>query len=141
MGHVWSTSDGRWYIDGRLAGVGHSGRAWGKNKPFDPDARMPDRADLTQVRNLGVMPAGWYKLGPVFQHARLGPLTIAITPEPGTQTFGRSGFFCHGAGSDPDQDSKGCPVLGHFEREGIAAAVAAGNKRLQVVERYQPEVT
>jgi hypothetical protein len=138
--HTWETARGFWYIDGKFAGAGHSGRGPGWNRPFNPDARMPDRADMTQQAHVGPMPEGYYRISPAFHHPRLGPLTMSLLPEPGTEMYKRSRFFLHGPGGDPADDSEGCPVLGHFEREGVAKAVAGGDARLHVVANYTPEV-
>jgi hypothetical protein len=111
----------------------HSGRAQGLNTPHDPDARMPDRADLEAVRNLGPIPAGRWRIGPPIDHPRLGRLAFPLQPIDGTDAKGRDGFFIHGPGLDPTQDSHGCVVAEHEARVAVDVARAAGDDVLDVV--------
>jgi hypothetical protein len=133
--HTYSIIDGRWYEDGKLLGVGYSGRGAGKNRIFDPDAKMPDRADLEAMHNLGPIPRGDYALGPPFTHPILGPIVIPLTPV-GHDARGRTHLLVHGDKRDqpPGNASSGCVVLGHFERDSIAQAYWRGDRVLRVVE-------
>jgi hypothetical protein len=60
-----------------------------------------------------------------------GPLSIPLTPMPGTNTFGRTGFYIHGDNKARNQSaSEGCIVLDSGPRQKIASC---GGGTLQVV--------
>jgi hypothetical protein len=65
---------------------GYSGYGTLKNDP-----------DMQGVSDLGPIPRGEYTIG-AFVDIRGGTTTNAVplTPDPGTEMFGRSGFFVHG---------------------------------------------
>lgn len=69
---------------GRVAS-GASGHGAGRNNPA-----------LQQSPNQGPIPQGFYGFGTVEESPPMGPQSFALLPEPGTLTFGRSGFVCHG---------------------------------------------
>jgi hypothetical protein len=96
--------------------LGHSGHGIGLNNP--------NAVDLVGV---GPLPPAIYSLGPWQDSkdygpgdARLGPLVSRLTPEPGSDMMGRSGFFFHGGnGTNPPTDSDGCIVLQHDDRQAV----------------------
>jgi RHS repeat-associated protein len=69
----------------------------------------------------GPIPQGAYSIGSAYYSHKLGPLTIPLTPLPGTNTFGRWGFNIHG--DTPARNhtaSEGCIVTGSDVRQAIA---------------------
>jgi len=94
--------------DGIAQGHGYSGAGGARNNP-----------DAQRVKGEGPIPAGHYRIGPAYTHPRLGPLTMNLAPEPGTETFGRALFRIHGDNQTHDA-SHGCIVLSRPLRERIA---------------------
>jgi hypothetical protein len=83
----------------------------------------PHRDDPTAValRDVGPIPPGRYRIGPAEEHPRLGPLVMALTPERGTETFGRDDLYIHGDSEErPGEASDGCIVLSRPARSVIA---------------------
>ena len=73
------------------------------------------------VPNMGPIPVGTYRVGSAFDHPQCGPLTMRLTPEPGTDTFGRDGFCIHGdTGAMNHTASHGCIVVAPGPRAMIA---------------------
>jgi hypothetical protein len=96
-------------VDGPLVDIGYSGKAEGKNKP-----------DMQHVPGTGPLPRGKYRIGPPFHHGHAGPYSMRLTPHPGTQTFGRSGFLIHADSiASPGNASGGCIVLPLTARKQI----------------------
>lgn len=104
-------------------GRGYSGHGPGVNKPA-----------LQNIVRVGPIPQGKWVIGAPRTDPHLGPLAFPLSPAPGTNAFGRSGFFIHGDNSLMNETgSEGCIVLGRAIREVIAAAVASGDNTLEVV--------
>ena len=96
--------------DGTLVAVGWAGRGPGKNNPA-----------LQAVKSTGPLPQGVYTVGEWHDHPRLGLMVARLIQTEG-ETFGRDEFFIHGASRNLDkfgQESKGCIVLTHTEREEV----------------------
>lgn len=79
------------------------------------------------VRNIGPIPRGDYYME-VVVHPRFHAPAIKLTPEPETQTFGRSSFYIHGG-----TKSEGCIILSKNERLFVEAGINAGFRSLRVV--------
>lgn len=99
-----------------VLGRGYSGRENGLNNPAEE-----------RHANIGPIPRGNYTIGPAFTHALAGPITMSLTPRPGTDTFGRDGFMIHGDTplhiSNPTSTtsaSHGCIVIERSVRRLIA---------------------
>ncbi len=103
----WVQSEGGFYdADGRV-GLGYSGFGIGKNNPA-----------YEEVPDVGPIPVGDYDIGAAMTHPELGPIARPLTPLPGTDTHGRSGFYMHGDSSQhPGQASHGCIILPPAIRE------------------------
>lgn len=87
--------------------IGYSGFGSAKN---DPDSQ--------RVAGLGPIPRGAYLLGSLSESEEHGPLAIHLVPLTGTDTFGRSGFLCHGDNKEaPGTASHGCIILPRAIRE------------------------
>jgi hypothetical protein len=121
-GLFYVQSTGQVWSNGALLGVGYSGFGEGKNNPA-----------LERVKGIGPTPLGRYQLEPPGPHPTAGGFVMRLSPLPGTQTFGRSGFLVHGDNVDPDKRgtaSHGCIVLARAIRE---AMWASGVRTLEVV--------
>lgn len=114
---VYSIKTGMLTHDGSFEGTGYSGRGAGRNNP-----------NYDHIRNIGPLPRGVYTIGKARDGGKLGPLVMALTPDPSNDMFGRAGFFMHGDNRDGDA-SHGCIVLGHALRQLIAGS---GDSRLTV---------
>jgi hypothetical protein len=103
---------GEWVgADGALLAICHSGHGDAMNDP-----------SRCREKNVGPIPPGFYDIGPAFHHPRTGPISMRLTPQAGTDTFGRSGFLVHGGNSTPDpgDDSEGCPIMPRGPRSLLA---------------------
>lgn len=77
---------------------------------------------MEQIANIGPIPRGAWYIGPTFDSPLHGPFCIVLTPQPGTDTFGRSGFLIHGDSiAHAGSASHGCIVTDRKTREWIAA--------------------
>jgi len=107
------------------AGTIPSGPGEGKNNP-----------DLEYIHDVGPIPKGVYGIGPPHDTPTHGPHALALTPEPGTNTFGRDGFLIHGDSvQNPGTASHGCIILPRTVRDQIAAS---GDRQIQVVCAARP---
>lgn len=80
---------------------------------------------------IGPLPQGAYTIGPVYDHPRLGPVTMNLTPDPTNVMFDRAYFRIHpDAIAHPGAASEGCIVQSRPVRERIAASE---DHRLSVV--------
>lgn len=106
MTWVYKQSTGELGHDGLFVGDGYSGHGVGKNNP-----------SMQNIKNVGPIPCGNWVICPSFNHPVLGPCVMRLTPDTGTETFERRGFYLHGDGiSDPGNASDGCIVQGHSVR-------------------------
>ena len=110
--------------DGVLVAICHSGHGDAMNEP----ARQAERS-------VGPIPVGRYTIGPAHTHPTCGPVAMRLPPQPGTETFGRSGFLIHGANRTPDptDDSEGCIIADRWVREAVAAST---DRDLEVVAEW-----
>src|ERR1035437_6770871 len=106
--------------DGQRVSTGYSGSGEGKNNP-----------DLENEHDVGPIPKGVWDIGPLHDTTTHGPHVLALTPEPGTNTFGRDGFLIHGdAIQNPGTASHGCIILPRTVRDQIGNS---GDRQIQVV--------
>lgn len=78
-----------------------------------------------EIPDVGPIPQGSYTIGAPFSDPERGPFVMHLTPNQGTNTFGRSGFLFHGdavAPADQGKISKGCIVVPHDPRARIAVS-------------------
>lgn len=95
-----------------IVGVGYSGTGAGLNNPAMQD-----------VRDVGPLPCGWWTIGPAYEHPHLGTLTMDLTPDAGTNTYGRDDFRIHGDNAARNfSASKGCMVQDHGPRSQVAGS-------------------
>lgn len=92
----------------------------------------------THIKDKGPIPVGEYDIGAAEDRPdSTGPFSLPLTPRPGTDTFGRSGFFIHGDSREfagQQRASDGCIILARFARERIAASP---DKILSVIASYE----
>lgn len=94
-------------------GNGYSGNGKGLNNPAE-------QAD----HDRGPVPQGRWKIGVAFDHPRLGPTVMHLSPETDTKTFGRSGFFIHGDNKKMNHTaSHGCIILSRDIREKLSTSL------------------
>jgi RHS repeat-associated protein len=92
------------------ANGGYSGYGSGLNNPA-----------MQNVQNLGPIPQGSYTIGPWHQATSTGPGTMNLTPNAGTNTFGRNLFRIHGDNSAQNHTaSNGCIIEPRNVRQQIA---------------------
>jgi Protein of unknown function (DUF2778) len=117
---TFNQSNGTLSKDGVVIGEGYSGFGTGKDNPA-----------MQNVHDVGPIPEGSYEIGPPQDTETHGPHVMALTPEEGTDTFGRGGFLIHGDSiANPGAASHGCIILPHDLRLEISAS---DDTRLQVV--------
>jgi hypothetical protein len=105
---------------GSCVGVGYSGHGAGVNNPTFENVAM-----------VGPIPRGLWGIDSFFDDAHgKGPVVAHLTPAPGTETFGRSGFMLHGDNAAMDRTaSEGCIVLPRSLREMV---MSSGDRALVV---------
>ena len=119
--YTFRQSTGELFQDGVLKGKGWAGQPPHKN---DPNGQ--------EVKGVGPLPRGKYRIGPAYHHPHLGPVTMNLTPDPSNEMFGRGDFRIHGASEDnPEYSSEGCIIQMRPVREAIAAGA---DRDLTVVE-------
>jgi hypothetical protein len=99
---------------------GYSGHGDGCNNPM-----------LQSVPDVGPIPQGRYTISQPFDSPDHGPVAMHLTPDAGTDTFGRSGFLMHGDSLEyPGQASLGCIIMPRAIRDQVAAG---SDRELEVV--------
>jgi hypothetical protein len=111
--------------DGTRTIEAYSGREgeW-KNNPSDTD-----------IVDYGPIPVGHYTIGNAFDDPIHGSIVMRLTPQDGTETFGRSGFLIHGdSRTHPGNASHGCIVTcGNTPHDDRKYIDASPDKDLEVV--------
>jgi hypothetical protein len=91
---------------------------------------------MQNVKSIGPLPCGLYRIGDVIQQSHLGPFAIPLIPDAANEMFGRGGFFFHGDTKEMNQSaSKGCIIGPRSVREEV---YASPDDQIQVVENYVP---
>lgn len=71
--------------------------------------KWKNNPDFVRDVGRGALPPGDYSIGPAFISAQSGRATMRLTPQAGTDTYGRSGFEIHGDSiNHPGAASHGC---------------------------------
>lgn len=91
----------------RLATNAYSGNGAGRNNPV-----------MENVRNVGPIPAGTWRIGRARHSPRTGPISMDLTPTRGTNTYGRTAFLIHGDNLTHTA-SDGCIILSRSVRQQI----------------------
>lgn len=123
--HQFSQSTGRWihpvhgffgtFFSGFDDGDGIAEPGEGKNDPTKQG-----------LKSIGPIPRGIWRIGTPEDRATTGPFSMALTPEPGTDTKGRSAFYIHGG-----KKSLGCIIAPRIQRLAIWGS---GDRLVEVVE-------
>lgn len=117
----FSSATGKFYardIDTSPMVVGYSGYGAYRN-----------RQDMEHIPNVGPIPRGTYHIEPARDDpGHLGPVVMNLTPQPGTNTFGRSLFRIHGDNAEHNA-SHGCIIL----PKAVRLAIAESADRMLVV--------
>ncbi len=110
----YEITSGQWFRpDGSPFAFGHCGHGDAMNDP-----------SRVREKGVGPIPPGLYWLTQPRAHPRFAAPAMRLVPLFGTETFGRGGFWVHGANPTPDptDDSEGCPVLARMPRLELADA-------------------
>lgn len=107
---TYNSANGNLSHNGGLVGTGYSGHEAGLNNPI-----------LSNIHNVGPIPQGYWTIGEFFDDpGGKGPIVAHVTPQEGTDVFGRAGFMIHGDNSEADHSaSHGCIILARPLREQI----------------------
>jgi hypothetical protein len=107
---TYSQASGVLARDGVYLARGYTGYKEGKNNPA-----------METVHDTGPIPKGRWTIVALFDsHPKLGPFCLSLSPQEGTQTYGRHSFFIHGDSlSNPGNASHGCIIVGRMYREAI----------------------
>lgn len=129
---TYNQSSGGLSKDGVSLGTGYSGFGDGKNNPH-----------VEELHDVGPIPAGlWAICGPPFETKEHGPYVLRLEPEPGTKTYGRTGFLMHGDSIEhPGEASKGCIIMDRITRTRV---YQSGDTKLQVISglvAIDPEIS
>lgn len=109
MPWIYQQSTGRLSHDGHVVATGYAGTGQGRNNPA-----MQARAST------GPLPRGTYRIGAPFRHPHAGNYTLRLTPERGTNMYGRSGMLIHGdSARHPGEASNGCIIMPLNARQQI----------------------
>ena len=103
--------------DGTLAGTGYAGGECG----LHPEA--VNNPAFCNQHSIGPLPPGEYTIARAITHPRLGPIAMALNPNPKNTMFGRSGFYLHAdlveAATKPRAASDGCIVQSGAVRKEV----------------------
>ena len=92
---------------------GYSGHGAGLNNP-----------GMQEIPDVGPIPCGLWDIGPAQTVDHLGPLAMALTPRPETDSYGRSGFWLHGDNASENHSAScGCIVEAESVRSAVAVSV------------------
>ncbi len=122
--YVYEQATGRLSRDGKVIGQGYSGFGAGLNDPASQE-----------IPNVGPIPCGLWQVGAPIDTAEHGPYVLRLTPDPATETFGRSGFLLHGDEIEHAGEhlaSHGCIVMG---RPARVLLWTSGDHALTVIAR------
>lgn len=100
-------------------GSAYSGNGIALDNPLD-----------TSVHGHGPIPVGLYTIGAAMYDDEVGEFALPLTPDPGNQMFGRSGFYWHGDN----------PYMNHTASDGCIVSsrelrvIGAAYSLLEVIE-------
>ena len=105
---VYEQTTGKLSLDGKVIGIGYSGKGDGKNNPTKE-----------KQQNVGPIPQGMYKLGGPRKWKGM-PNVFDLVPN-GHDAHGRTEFLIHGdSKQNPGNASEGCIILPVEIRKQIA---------------------
>jgi len=106
---LYKINTGELTHDGEFVGTGYSGAGIDRNNP-----------DAVATHNMGPIPPGNWHLSSSYDDPHKGKNCFRLSPNEGTNVFGRSGFLIHGDNSTHTA-SEGCIILGPSIRQEIAS--------------------
>ena len=93
----------------------------GEHVAFGYSGAQPDgynNPEMQSVPDVGPIPQGrWTIVGPPVDMHPEGPYVLHLAPDPGTNTFARSGFLVHGDTAPPGNASHGCIIFARNIRQ------------------------
>jgi hypothetical protein len=105
---------------GKVIATGYAGHGVGENNPADQE-----------ISGVGPLPEGLYDIGPLHDEPVEGVDCMLLTPQHGTNVYGRGPFLMHGDSSlHPGQASLGCIIMPHPVRLAVGQSE---DKVLQVI--------
>lgn len=115
--------------DGKFAAQGYSG---GGTDPDNLDALAgKNNPAMQDVHFIGPIPQGLWTAGEPVNSATHGRYALGLTPDVGTETFGRDHFLLHGDSIIlPGFASDGCPIAPYETRVKFWES---GDHQIQVV--------
>jgi hypothetical protein len=120
---TYEQATGRLLHAGALVAIGYAGRGAGVDNAADE-----------RVVDVGPLPCGLYTIGAPVDGTHLGEGAMPLTPDPDTEMFGRGDFWMHQDNvAHNETGSEGCIVQALATLVAVAAAVATGDDRLEVV--------
>ena len=120
MTWIYSQTTGTLFRDGQISGHGYSEHGAGKNN-----------SSMQVIRSVGPIPEGLYTIGSPRHSTRVGAFAMPLSPDTGTQTFGRDAFFMHGDSiHNPGSASSGCVIMDRSVREQVWSS---GDRKLRVI--------
>jgi hypothetical protein len=122
MAWTYHQSTGDLFHNGVFVGTGYSGAGKTLQEGRNNGA-------MESVVKKGPIPRGRWKIGNPRNGTKMGPIAIALTPNPAGVALGRSGFFIHGD-NKASNASEGCIILARGIRLEI---VGSSDKILEVV--------
>lgn len=97
-----------------IRAIGYSGHEAGLNN-----------SALQNVVEVGPIPKGCYQISRSFDHPKLGPVVMRLSPYKDTNTFGRNGFCIHGDNMDMNHTaSEGCIIFNRVVRQFLSSGVS-----------------
>lgn len=112
LGLTWTynSATGGLYHNGTYIETGYAGHGAGVNDP-----------SMQSISRVGPLPTGRYTIGPQYYSPNTGRATMALTPAPTNQMYGRSAFRIHGDNSQRNRTaSEGCMIFNRDIRDQIA---------------------
>jgi Protein of unknown function (DUF2778) len=124
-----------WTYNQASGSLSHQGQQVGSGYSGHDDGTMlgVNNPSLQNVPNVGPIPQGQWTIGEAVDHPTLGPVAMPLTPNIGTDTFGRGGFWVHGDSIEfagLEEASHGCIIMPRTVRELINSDL---DKDLEVV--------
>ncbi len=106
----------------------YAGFGVGKNNPVMQD-----------VKSVGPLPVGKYKMGTPYDSARTGPYTIPLIPDPSNEMYHRGDFRIHGdSRTNPGTASHGCII--RSPKSDRQAIYNSGDRDVHVISGVEVQV-
>jgi hypothetical protein len=126
MAWTFEIPTGKWFDPlGNYMSTGYAGHGAGFDNVADES-----------IADVGPIPEGAFQMGKWFDDPEKGKIVCHLTPLPGTNTYGRSGFMIHGDSiQHPGQASHGCPIADKPSRTRMSLSP---DQILNAVREFNP---